>query len=159
MYVTVSKKRRKIFAMGCSLNDVTLVAVTTSTSMRGEAYWHCPPFARGNFVAHAFFVSVESCCVGCAVYYCWAYLLFIYRCCFMGDHFLRRFCLELHSLPTRPFRHGVYRLLKCRFILFQALLTTVVSDTLSVCLKHVYLSSKEISEFVYTGSVQCCWEV
>lgn len=45
--------------MGCSLNDVTLVAVTTSTSMRGEAYWHCPPFARGNFVAHAF-LSVLS---------------------------------------------------------------------------------------------------
>lgn len=45
--------------VGCAVNDVTPVAVTTSTSMRGEAYWYCPSFPRGNSVAHAF-LSVLS---------------------------------------------------------------------------------------------------
>lgn len=49
--------------MDCPVTDITgtLVAVTTSTSVQGEAYRY-RPFSHGNFFAHAF-VSVELCCV------------------------------------------------------------------------------------------------
>lgn len=68
------KQEKKMIVMECSVNNVALVAMLTSTTAQGEAYW-CRPFLHGSFVVHAF-VSVESRCVMCCCC-CWAYLLII----------------------------------------------------------------------------------
>lgn len=88
-----------MFVMECPVNDVTLVATMTNTSVEGEAYWRGPSFLYGSFVAHAF-VNVKSCYMVCCCC-CWAYLLIIVVS--FGTIFCIVFLFRTVLLTSTPF--------------------------------------------------------